>query len=281
MKKLFLSAFAFGLLATAMVSCSKTSTEASAANGLTQDEKALIASAGFDAGWADKQSDGSYLIEGDMNLTKEYLQELANTPYSHNFVVANNEHYRTTNVVSTPASGKRNITVRLGAGFSGFFSSGLDAALDRYNNLNLKIRFTRVTTGGNLVISAADLGLTPRGGCILGRASGFPSGGNPSSGFTLSNSTCANRFYSSSAKADEVIMHEIGHCIGFRHTDYTTRKSCGENANEGTAGIGAVYIPGTPTASEVASFSRHWMMACTNSDPSLTGADRVALNFVY
>lgn len=280
MKKLFFSASALLLMASAMVSCSKTSVEASNANGLTQDEKSLIAEAGFDAGWAEKQADGTYLIEGDLGLTKEYLQELANTPYSHNFVVANNEHYRTTNVVSTPTSGQRNITVRLGSGFNSFFGPGLDASLARYNNLNLKIRFTRVTTGGNLVISASNLG-TSGGGCILGRASGFPSGGNPSSGFTLSNSTCANNFFNSSAKADEVIMHEIGHCIGFRHTDYTTRKSCGQNSNEGTAGIGAVYIPGTPTASQVSSTSAHWMMACTNSNPAITNEDVTALNYVY
>jgi Dual-action HEIGH metallo-peptidase len=199
---------------------------------------------------------------------------------SHSFVVANNEHYRTTNVVSTPSSGQRTISVRLGSGFNSFFSPGLDASLKRYNDLNLKIRFSRVTTGGNLVISASNLG-TSGGGCILGQASGFPSGGNPSSGFTLSNSSCANSFFNSSAKADEVIMHEIGHCIGFRHTDYTTRKSCGQNSNEGTAGIGAVFIPGTPTASQVTSTSAHWMMACTNGNPAITNSDVTALNYVY
>ncbi len=280
MKKMFFSASAVVLMASAMVSCSKSSVEAVNANGLSQDEKALIASAGFDAGWAEKKADGTFLIEGDMNLTKEYLHELANTPFSHNFVVANTEHYRTTNIVSTPSSGQRTITVRLGSGFNSFFGPGLDASLTRYNNLNLKIRFQRVTTGGNLVISASNLG-TSGTSCILGQASGFPSGGNPSSGFTLSNSTCANNFFNSSAKADEVIMHEIGHCIGFRHTDYTTRKSCGENRNEGTAGIGAVFIAGTPTASQVAASDPHWMMACTNGDPRITNGDVTALNTVY
>lgn len=40
----------------------------------------------------------------------------------------------------------------------------------------------------------------------------------------------------------------MGHCIGFRHTDYMNRSySCrGSAVNEGSAGVGAVYIPGTP-----------------------------------
>jgi Dual-action HEIGH metallo-peptidase len=278
MKKIFYAAGLAVVLTGIIVSCSKSSAKEVKANVLSEAEKQMIASAGFNKNWAEKTDDGSFLIEGDILLTATELQQLSGVT-EHEMIVANEEHYRTTNVVSAPSTGARTITVRLGSGFPSYYSTGLDQALARYNNLGLRIRFQRVSTGGNIVISGADLGPSTSGGCILGRASGFPTGGNPSSGFTLSTSSCATSFISTANKADEVMAHEIGHCIGFRHTDYMNRASCGQNSNEGTAGIGAVHIPGTPTT--VSGTYNSWMMACTNSNPAFSSADGVALRYVY
>jgi Dual-action HEIGH metallo-peptidase len=276
MKKIFYSASLALLLTGSIVSCKKAPVDDVNANALTQGEKDLIVAAGFNGNWAEKTPEG-YLIEGDILLTTAQLQELVGVN-PNELIVANEEHYRTTNVVSVPGTGQRTITVRLGSGFPSYYSTGLDQALARYNNLNLRIRFQRVTSGGNIVISGANLG-TSGGGCILGRASGFPSGGNPSSGFTLSTSSCATAYLNTANKADEVMAHEIGHCIGFRHTDYMNRSSCGQNSNEGSAGVGAVWIPGTPTT--VNGNYNSWMMACTNGNPAFSSSDGTALNYVY
>ncbi len=279
MKKIFYSAGIALLLTGSIVSCKKAPTNDVNANALTQDEKNLVAAAGFNGNWAERTADGSYLIEGDILLTTAQLQELVGVN-PNELVVANEEHYRTTNVVSLPGTGQRTITVRLGSGFPSYYSTGLDQALARYNNLNLRIRFQRVTSGGNIVISGANLGTTSGGGCILGQASGFPSAnGNPSGGFTLSTSSCATSYLNTANKADEVMAHEIGHCIGFRHTDYMNRSSCGQNSNEGSAGVGAVWIPGTPTT--VNGSYNSWMMACTNGSPAFSSSDGTALNYVY
>ena len=278
MKKIFYSAGLALLLTGSIISCKKAPADDVNANALTQSEKDLIVAAGFNGNWAEKTAEGSYLIEGDILLTTTQLQELVGVT-SHEFVVANEEHFRTTNVVSVPSSGQRTITVRLSSGFPSYYSTGLDQALARYNNLNLRIRFQRVTTGGNIVISAANLG-TSGGGCILGQASGFPSSsGNPSPGFTLSTNSCATSYLNTANKADEVMAHEIGHCIGFRHTDYMNRSSCGQNSNEGSAGVGAIQIPGTPGT--VTGTYNSWMMACTNGNPAFGSADGTALNYVY
>ncbi|MFD2918365.1 M57 family metalloprotease [Terrimonas rubra] len=279
MKKTVFLSVSCCLLTVAMMSCKKSVKNALDSHELSPDETALVVSAGFNGNWAEKTADGNYLIEGDILLTSSQLKEMAGAGSSHEVIVANEEHYRTTNVVSTPSSGQRTITVRLGSGFPTYFSTGLDQALARYNNLNLKIRFVRVTSGGNIVITSANLGTTSTGGCILGQASGFPSGGNPASGFTLSNSSCALAYLNTANRADEVIAHEIGHCIGFRHTDYMNRSSCGQNQNEGSAGIGAVHIPGTPTT--VTGSYNSWMMACTNNNPAFSSSDATALNYVY
>ncbi len=280
MRKLFYSLGIATIFAGALISCKKSATDAPADNSqLTDAEKSLIVAAGFNGNWAERSPEGGYLIEGDILLTREQLQEMSGGLPLHELIVANEEHYRTTNVVSTPGTGQRTITVRLGSGFPAHYSTGLDQALARYNNLNLRIRFQRVTSGGNIVITGSNLG-TSGGGCILGRAAGFPSAsGNPSPGFTLSTSSCATSYLNTANKADEVIAHEIGHCIGFRHTDYMNRSSCGQNSNEGSAGVGAVHIPGTPTT--VTGSYNSWMMACTNGSPAFSSADNTALNYVY
>ncbi len=281
MKKLIRTTGFAILLAATFVSCKKVSNNVDAdASALSQQEREMVVGAGFNSNWAEKTAEGNFLIEGDILLSAAQLQEMSGTGPMHELIYANEEHYRTTNVVSTPTTGQRIITVRLGSGFPSYFSTGLDQALARYNNLNLKIRFQRVTTGGNIVITGANLGTTSTGGCILGQASGFPTAsGNPSGGFTLSTSSCATSYLSTANKADEVMAHEIGHCIGFRHTDYMNRSSCGQNSNEGSAGIGAVHIPGTPTT--VTGSYNSWMMACTNSNPAFSTADGTALNYVY
>lgn len=280
MKKLIAISGFVMLMTLAFFSCKKSSDQSPSSDyqTISADEKALIVAAGFNGNWAERTAEGNYLIEGDILLTKQQLIDLKGV-VSHELIYANEEHYRTTNVVSTPTSGQRVITVRLGSGFPSHYSTGLDQALARYNNLNLKIRFQRVSSGGNIVITGANLG-TSGGGCILGQAAGFPSSsGNPSPGFTLSTSSCATSYLNTANKVDEVIAHEIGHCIGFRHTDYMNRSSCGQNANEGSAGVGAIHIPNTPTT--VNGTYNSWMMACTNGSPAFSSADNTALNYVY
>lgn len=279
MKKTLYAAGFLSLFAVSVIGCKKSSQTEADASLLTDEEKSLVLSAGFNSNWAEKRADGSFLIEGDILLSRTQLQEMSGATPSHNFIVADEEHYRTYNVVSTPASGARTITVRLGDGFPSYYSTALDNALARYNSYGLKINFLRVSSGGDIVISAANLG-TSGGGCILGQASGFPtSSGNPSSGFTLSNSSCATTYLNTVDKVDEVIAHEIGHCIGFRHTDYKRRNSCGPGPGESAGSIGAVHIPGTPT--NVSGSYNSWMMACTNGSPIFNADDGIALNYVY
>lgn len=278
MKKTLYSAGIALLFASFVTSCKKAPADDIAANALSQAERNLVASAGFNSNWAEKTTDGNYLIEGDILLTKTQLSEMAGATPSNFLIVGNEEHYRTFNVVNT-GGGVRTITVTLGAGFPAYYSTALDNALARYNSFGLNINFQRVASGGEITISAANLG-TSGGGCILGQASGFPdANGNPSPGFTLSNSSCATTYLNTVDKVDEVIAHEMGHCIGFRHTDYKKRASCGPGAGESAGTIGAVWIPGTPT--NVSGSYNSWMMACTNGSPLFNGDDVIALQYVY
>ena len=268
---------------TLSISCQKSSKNDESLNPatLTQEETALIASAGFNSNWAEKRADGSYLIEGDILLSRAQLQEMSGAAPTNNFIIADEEHYRTYNLVSTPVSGTRTITVSLsGTNIPSHYTTGLDQALARYNSIaGLKLTFQKVSSGGEIVINIANLG-TSGGGCILGQASGFPtSSGNPSSGFTLSNNPCAVDYMYNADRADEVMAHELGHCIGFRHTDYKKRASCGPGPGEQAGSIGAVHIAGTPT--NVNGGYNSWMMACVNGSPAFSADDNTALQVVY
>ena len=225
-----------------------------------------IKSLGFTADGATKVN-GGVLVEGDIMLTPEML---ATKPDYQMLRVGQDEQYRTTNLVSGLP---RTITVRVATTLPSAYVTAADEAIRRYNAENLQIRFSRVTSGGSIVLTKA-----PSGSSYLASA-GFPSGGNPYNQ-VLVNSDALGTSYATTTIAS-VLAHEIGHCIGFRHTDYMSRQySCGGSAvNEGASTVGAILVPGTPSGPDPNS----WMLACigTGVNRPFNSNDRTALNYLY
>ncbi|MEB3346539.1 M57 family metalloprotease [Aquimarina gracilis] len=209
----------------------------------------------------------------DMFLTFDQINEL-----SQNVVGPHEKQYRTTNLVTgLPRVIKVSVDPDLGT----LGSDALDAMIDMYNAENLQLTFER-TTFGLKGKKKADIEVTEfyeleSGGFItLGRAAGFPNRkGNPAKGFGI-NSRWFELLNPSLAEVTGTMAHEVGHCIGFRHTDYMTRESCGQNVNEGNAGVGAIHIDGTPTVSDATSL----MQACGPAD-RFNQNDITALNVLY
>jgi Dual-action HEIGH metallo-peptidase len=276
MKKIMKTAFALSLTGLMFVACSKkqNAVEVQPDGVVSEAVMAKIKAAGFNTNEVTKV-EGGYLVEGDILLTEENLNEKSTTPTLR---IANDEQYRTNNLVSgLPRVIKIKVT-----GLGTAFIQGADLAISRYNAAGLQLTFQRITSGtANLNIVGFNQG--PSGGFITLGSAGFPSGGNPFSQIRMNTNAAAYGSNPNVQYVGSVIQHEIGHCIGMRHTDYYNRNiSCGSQGggNEGAGVDGAVLIPGTPSAATLAAGS--WMLACSNGgNRTFNSNDLVALNYLY
>jgi hypothetical protein len=184
-------------------------------------------------------------------------------------ITGTEEQYRTNNLVSAPTT----ICVNPTSQFAGSapHMQGLTLAIENYNQQNITLTFVLGPSAGCNANIAAKLS----GG--TGGSAGFPSGGKP---YTEINIGRQIKNYGVDV-LEHVITHELGHCIGFRHSDYYNRSiSCGSGGNEGDGGIGAILIPGTPaTATRGGSV----MNSCYRSTETgeWTSTDITALTTLY
>jgi Dual-action HEIGH metallo-peptidase/Bacterial pre-peptidase C-terminal domain len=180
--------------------------------------------------------------------------------------------YRTTNVLD-PSVTVICIVPTAGFNNNANLSAGLDTAITRYNAQNLEFILQRNGGGCSATINA---NMDNSGGGI----SGFPSGGLPYSSMTIGSTVGTYGI----PVAAHVIEHEIGHTIGFRHTDYFNRSiSCGGPAtNEGASDVGAVHIPGTPSTVGVTANTSVMNSCFSGSSTGVwTPSDETALQYLY
>ncbi|RAK66944.1 M57 family metalloprotease [Hymenobacter edaphi] len=256
--------------ALSMTSCSKKE-NVQAKDAVSEEALAKIHAMGFTSTGAVKVDNG-YLVEGDIFLSEADLQSVPDRQFLR---VGDNEQYRTNNLVSV-GSTTRTITIAVSSTLPAAYVTATDELIRRYNAENLRLRFSRVSSGANITLTKA-----PSGAGYLASA-GFPtSGGNPHNQ-VLVNSTYLGTSPGTNYLAT-ILAHEVGHCIGFRHTDYANRAfSCGgAYTNEGASTVGAVHIPGTPTAYNGDGTS--WMLACigTGANRPFNTNDKTALNYLY
>ena len=260
--------------ASLFTACTKNNSGAEKQTDPTKVSAAItqkISNLGFSTDDVRKVGD-NYLVEGDIMLTPANLSEASTSPILR---IAEVEQYRTTNLVKNLP---RTVTVSI-SNLPTVYATATANAVARYNALNLTLKFQVVSSGGNIQIIGFNEG--PSGGYITLGSSGFPtSAGDPYNQIQMNTNAQAYGTNPDVNYLTSVLQHEMGHCIGFRHTDYMNRAfSCGgRHVNEGSAGIGAINIPGTPTKADAGS----WMLSCSSgTDRTFNANDAIALNYLY
>lgn len=263
--------------ALSLTACKKDAKETQASNqdAVSANVLASIQQMGFSTDGVKKTATG-YLVEGDINLSNA---ELAAHPTSPYLLIAKEEQYHTFNLLNA----SKHPVVKIGlsisnSAYTNAFTAAVDEAIKRYNAQGLSFSMQRVTSGADITV----VGFYENSNTL--GSSGFPnSAGDPY------NQVQMNTYWYSTGTDQTnvnyigtIMAHELGHCIGFRHTDYMRRAySCGSGGNEGQAknGVGAVLIPGTPSGPDAAS----WMLACIGSNVNrpFNANDQIALQYLW
>jgi len=246
---------------------------------LTEADKDIIASLDINLEDAELQDfvfpDGStekrYIIEKDIAMSIEEFEKLKGDPEE---LEATLRQYRTYNLCYSPQT--INVIGYTGGGGYGLtnkMKTALSWSVNNYNNINTGLNFT-LSYGTNYGSYDIVVYRVPNG--QVGGVAGFPySNGNPYKWVQIFSGMDN---YNTNTN-EHVITHEIGHCVGLRHTDWWNRASCGSGGGESANPNGAVHVPGTPTGIDWNSV----MLACfgSNEDGEFGYYDKVALEYLY
>jgi hypothetical protein len=262
-------------VALSLTACKKDTKEVKQ-DAVSADALSAIQRLGFSTDGV-KKVNGGYLVEGDINVSDAELTSQPTSPY---LLIAKEEQYHTFNLLS--ASKHKVVYIGLNISNTAYydaFSAALDEAIRRYNALGLTFTMQRATSTADITV----VGFYENSNTL--GSSGFPNSlGDPY------NQVQMNTYWYSTAVTTTntnyigtIMAHELGHCIGFRHTDYMNRAySCGgrkQNEGQTNNGVGAVLIPGTPSGPDAGSF----MLACIGSNVNrpFNANDQTALKYLW
>lgn len=179
---------------------------------------------------------------------------------------------RTRNLVRVPNLGRRTLRVVGGNRLPENAKIGLRRAVRNFNQLNLRFKMELSFGGGR-----GDIRVLYRPNQLNrgGGVAGFPRNGNPFGTVRIGSTVGLNL-----RTTERLITHELGHCIGLRHSDFRIRFKCSNPGNEGAGRIGAIVVPGTNGSGTVI---QAVMRSCysNNTPVNFTNDERRGLQRIY
>lgn len=216
--------------------------------------------------------DNYYLVDGDILFVKDAKPSFSIFGDGPKTKQSGTSNYVGYNI-------QPNVTVRIDPSLSAY-TAEITAALAIWNSvINTRLKFSLTTsTNQHILISHLNLGT---GGC---GAAAFPMNGLPGTRVYLNANEMAGM---SVAQRQGLAAHELGHAIGFRHTNW---QADGENQTGTDPGTGAkfhaVNILGTPGGSNPdpnsIMNSGSGIASCSDMvNTTLSSYDIVAFQFLY
>lgn len=192
---------------------------------VVNDDLSIIKSLGFDENSAVDKGD-FYIVEEDIIISKANL-----AGYAEKFKDEGQlKHGRSPYIVSV--NNISDLTIMLDRSLSGSnWNEALRYTIQAYNETGSAIRMREVSNNADIVLRAGNIGAY-----VCGQG-GFPTSDGRAYPEVLLNTSFNNRL--SLSQKVLLVAHELGHNIGFRHTNW-------QGAGEG----GGIHIPGTPQGAD-------------------------------
>jgi len=258
-------------LATAITACKKQSfTPASEDDVVT-----YIKSLGF------RQSDikdmgNYYVVDGDMLFDKRVTIDASKKKIDLTKLSAT--RLKTEQTSTGGSVGISNVVVQIDPSMSAY-QTEIQGAMNEWNSVSSGLTFTLYngTTSPNITISDN----SSLGAYVCGEAL-FPVNGLPGSQVYIATGYMASMSFTS-AQIQYVISHELGHTIGFRHTNWYYSGESQTGTDPAGTFVGAYQIPGTPYQYGYDPDPTSIMNGgqCGNSYTSLSSYDQVAFQYLY
>lgn len=205
-----------------------------------------------------------YLVDGDILFSKK-----GNPDFSI-FGGPKTEQYGTANYVGYDV--QPNVFIYVDASMNGYLNE-INGAIAMWNNvINCRLKFGITSLSGiaHIRITNANLGTGYCG------AAYFPMNGRPGGLVRINiNQIAGNSF----EQRQRTIAHELGHCIGFRHTNWQPGEPQSGVSSDNGAYFDAMHILGTPTGGDPSSLMNAGQ--CGSGATTLSNFDILTAQFLY
>lgn len=206
-----------------------------------------------------------YLVDGDIVFAKN-----SNPDFSQ-FGGPKAEQYGSSNYIGYDV--QPNLLVYVDPSANGYINEITDAVA-LWNNVpscRLNFAITSISGAARIRITMANIGSN-----VCGQAY-FPMNGQPGSLIRLNPNLFQN--FLDYGQRMSVVAHEIGHTIGFRHTNWINNGEPTNATDDVGANVSAMHILGTPTGTDANSIMNG--STCGVAPTSLSAFDILAVQFLY